>query len=179
MCGSNANNANQQTQAPQSSALKEPVPDPFTRLKEGNYLHGRPEQDVFKLLIDCYRMRQEDDYKLEGDVDADGLYGGARDSSKPFSRFLDLASSRPNLLPAWWNDSKRAECEAFAKSDDWYHLGAGVEKQDIIDHYSDTHMPMALRMLGTVVYKRGPGGQDGTGMLDMMVMMEGGNITPS
>ncbi|CAI6299146.1 unnamed protein product [Periconia digitata] len=117
-------------------------------------------------------MRQEDNYKLEGDIDADSVYGGAPDSSEPFNRFLDLASSRPNFLPPWWNDAKRAECEAFSMSDDWCNLAAGVQKQDIIDHYNDPNFPMQLRMLGEVVYKRGPGGQDGTGMMNMMANLE-------
>lgn len=157
-----------------SSVLQKHISNPFTRLDNGTYLHDRPEQDVYKLLIDCFRMRQEDDYNMEGDVDEDSVYSGSPTSIKPFSKFLLLASSRPKLLPPWWNDTKKAECEAFSRSDNWSNLSTIVEKQDVIDHYGNQRMPMQLRMLGEAVYNRGPGGQDGTSMRKMMMKMESG-----
>ena len=38
--------------------------EPANPFKE--FLHTQPEQEVYKLLIDCYRMRQEDDYVFSG-----------------------------------------------------------------------------------------------------------------
>ncbi|PVH95180.1 hypothetical protein DM02DRAFT_618079 [Periconia macrospinosa] len=160
--------------APPGKVLEKHVPNPFTRLDNGTYLHDRPEKDVYKLLIDCYRMRQEDDYKLEGEVANDSLYGGASTSIAPFRRFIRLAEKRPKLLPPWWNAEKKKECEAFGTKDKFSNLGYATEKQDVIDHYGNLKMPMQLRMLGEVVYGRGPGGQNGDGMRKMMVMMEKG-----
>lgn len=160
---------------PRSSVLQKDISNPYTRLDKGTYLHDRPEQDVYKLLIDCFRMRQEDNYKLEGDVEEDSVYGGSSTSIKPFRRFLRLASSRPNLLPLWWNDNKKAECEAFGQGDNWSNLSTVVEKRDVMDHYDNERMPMQLRMLGEMVYNRGPGGQDGTFMRKKLVEMESGN----
>lgn len=41
------------------------------------WLYDKPEPEVYKLLIDCYRLRIDDEYVFRGDVDEDGLYGGA------------------------------------------------------------------------------------------------------
>lgn len=60
----------------------------FGQLNQGSWLHGRPEKEVYKLLVDVYRLHADDQYKFEGDADEDGLYGGARDSIEPFRRFL-------------------------------------------------------------------------------------------
>lgn len=86
---------------PQVKNLEVQIDKPFTALEKGTYLHDRSEKDVYKLLIDCFRMRQEDNYKLEGDVDVDSIYAGAGSSIKPFREFLRLATSRRGLLPSW------------------------------------------------------------------------------
>ena len=54
--------------------LDEPIPDPFTRLDNGTYLHNRPEKDVYRLLLDTYHLRVDDMYTLEGGVDDDNIY---------------------------------------------------------------------------------------------------------
>ena len=51
-------------------------------------------------------------------------------------------------------------------------LRCAVEKSDIIEQYGDPRFPMQLRMLAEAVYRRGPGGQDGTAMRKAMVAME-------
>ncbi|KAI8939989.1 hypothetical protein NX059_003712 [Plenodomus lindquistii] len=43
--------------APRLKGLEKHVPNPFTRLDQGKYLHDRPQKDVYKLLIDSFRMR--------------------------------------------------------------------------------------------------------------------------
>ena len=60
-------------------------------------------------------------------------------------------------------------------NDDWSNLGHALEKSDIIERYDNQRAPMMLRMLGEKIYGRGPGGQDGTTMLEMMAGMEGGS----
>ncbi|KAJ4259676.1 hypothetical protein NW762_007606 [Fusarium torreyae] len=156
--------------------LDQPIPDPFTRLDTGKYLHDRPEKDVYRILLDVYRLRVEDMYNLEGEVEADSLYSGASNSLTGFKRFLSKVSKRKELLPSWWTPEKQKECEAFGMdSSQWQDLRTGVEKQDIIDHYGDSRFPMQLRMFGESVYGKGPGGSDGTSMRKMMAAMESGN----
>lgn len=159
--------------------LDQPISEPFTRLDNGTWLHDRPEKDVYRLLIDAYRLRVEDYYKLEGEADADSLYGGAPNGLKGFKNFLRLAGSRRGLLPPWWNAEKQRECEDFGMdSSQFQDLRCAVEKSDLIEHYGDPRFPMQLRMLYPAVYRRGPGGQDGTAMRKAMVAMEQGTAGP-
>jgi mitochondrial splicing suppressor protein 51 len=155
--------------------LSAAINKPFHRLEAQTWLHDRPEQDVYKLLIDTYRFRMEDNYNLEGSADADSIYGGASDSLQGFRRFLRLAQSRPGLLPPWWSPEKAAECEAAGTpGSGWNSLTSAIEKSDVIEHYGDSKFPMQLRMFGEQVYGRGPGGQDGASMRRLMMTMEAG-----
>ncbi len=167
------------TNSPSSHAGSPPkglsaaINKPFHRLEAQTWLHDRPEQDVYKLLIDTYRFRMEDDYNLEGSADADSIYGGARDSLQGFRRFLRLAQSRRGLLPQWWSPEKAAECEAAGMhGSGWSSLTSAIEKSDVIEHYGDSKFPMQLRMFGEQVYGRGPGGQEGASMRRLMMTME-------
>ncbi|KAF9207771.1 hypothetical protein BGZ49_010593 [Haplosporangium sp. Z 27] len=150
------------------------VVKPFTKLQNKTWLHDRSETDVFKLLIDTYRMRMEDMYKFEGGAEADSVYNGSPDGSEGFKRFLKLAESRPKLLPAWWSQKKATECLEFGASDEWASLAAAVDKLDLIKHYGNDRMPMQLRMFGEQVYGTGPGGMSGVEMLRQMVESENG-----
>lgn len=157
--------------------LDQPITLPFTRLDNGAWLHNRPEKDVYRLLIDAYRLRAEDNYNLEGK--ADDLYGGASDGLKGFKRFLQLAGSRAGLLPSWWNAEKQRECEDFGMdSSQFQNLRSAVGKSDIIEHYGDPRFPMQLRMFAEAIYGSGPGGQDGRAMRKMMASMEQGTAGP-
>ncbi|KAK3681644.1 putative MYND domain protein [Podospora appendiculata] len=155
--------------------LDSPIAKPFTRLDKGTWLHGRPEKDVYRLLIDAYRMRVEDMYKFDGDVEEDSIYAGNSDGKLGFSRFLTkVEKCDGGLLPAWWTPEKKAACVKFGSdgSDSWADLGAAVEKSDISEHYGDARFAMQLRMFAERVYGRGPGGSDATAMRKMMAGLE-------
>ncbi|KAI1753164.1 putative MYND domain protein [Xylaria castorea] len=157
--------------------LEKLITKPFTRLDNNTYLHDRPEEDVYRVLIDAYRLRIEDEYKFEGNAATDSIYGGAESSLPGFQKFLRLAASRPGLLPSWWNGEKQNACEMFGMdSSQWQDLRCAVEKSDVIEHYGDPRFPMQLRMLGETVIGRGFGGNDGTQMRKMMAMMENGGM---
>lgn len=153
------------------------IDNPFHRLDNGTYLHDRPEKDVHKLLIDCYRMKLDDDYTFDGDVAEDSLYGGAA-PTKGFKRFLRQAERRAGVLPNWWNAGKAKECVATGarKDEEWTSLHAAVEKSDINDHHKNPQMAMQLRMLAEGITGRGPGGQDSAPMRKMMMSMESGSF---
>jgi len=190
VCASNATSATSISNGPHTNfsppmsasagqppkGLSVAIDKPFHRLNAKTWLHDRPEQDVYKLLIDTYRFRMEDDYNLEGNADVDSIYGGARDGRQGFRRFLRLAESRRELLPSWWSQEKAVECEAVGMNDGWSSLASAIEKSDIIEHYGNPNMPMQLRMLGEQVYGRGPGGQSGASMLQVQMMGERGDI---
>ena len=122
---------------------------------ETDYLHQFSEEDAFHQLIDCYRLRIEDDYTFSGD--AGGLY--AEENPLPdFRRFLNLAEKRKGPLPEWWSAANRKKCERLATDrKQWSCLYFAVEKSDVMEHYKDNLMPMKLRMLAEKIYKRGLG----------------------
>ena len=122
----------------------------FKGICPDNYLHQFPEKDALRQLIDCYRLRVEDDYNFGGDTR--GLYNGD-DPLPDFQVFLDLAETRSGILPGWWSRGKRRECEEKAVgTEEWSDLNAAVEKRDIIDHYGDATLPMKLRLLAEKIY---------------------------
>lgn len=155
--------------------LDQPISMPFTRLDNGTWLHDRPEIDVYKLLIDAYRLRVEDTYVMEGEFMEGSLYAGNAHGLPGFRKFLKTAATVSGLLPPWWNDEKKEACERLGMvKSQWSDLRYAIEKHDVIEHYGDRLFPMQLRMLAEAVYKRGPGGCDGTAMRKMMVSMEAG-----
>ncbi|ODA79308.1 hypothetical protein RJ55_04901 [Drechmeria coniospora] len=155
--------------------LDRPIVMPFTHLENGTWLHDRPEMDVYRLLIDAYRMYVEDLYQIEQFQEEGSIYTGAPDGLSCFQRFLTRVESRPNLLPPWWNGEKRQACESLGMdASQWCDLRCAVEKSDIIDHYGDPRFPMQLRMFAELVNGRGPGGSNGTAMRKVMVAMEQG-----
>lgn len=156
-----------------SKGLDEPILMPFTRLDNNTWLHGRPEKDVYRLLIDSYRLLVDDRYKFDGEVDEDSLYGGASSGLNGLRKFLIKTASRPGLLPAWWNADKQKECEALGMdSSQWQDLRCKIEKSDVIEHYDDSRFPMQLRMFAESVYGRGPGGANGTTMRKILASTE-------
>jgi splicing suppressor protein 51 len=157
-------------------ALDLEMDKPFHQLNAKKWLHGRPEKDVYKLLIDTYRLRVEDKYSIEGDVDADSIYSGISSGVPGFKRFLRVTERKTGLLPEWWSPAKSQECVALASGQhNDYNVDHAIEKSDIIQHYGDRLMPMQLRMLGEQVYGTGPGGQTGAAMIQMLMMAEAGS----
>ena len=157
-----------------SKGTDKPVNKPFTRLSQNTWLHDRSEKDVYRLLIDAYRMRAEDLYNMEGEADQGSLYSGSADGRKGFIRFLDKAEQAgKGILPSWWNADKRAECLAMGMGrNEWQDLRHPVDKSDIQDHYGDPQFPMQLRMFAESLYGIAPGGFRGGAMMGMMAGME-------
>ncbi|KAF2119637.1 hypothetical protein BDV96DRAFT_486694 [Lophiotrema nucula] len=160
--------------APRLRGLDNHVTKPFTALDNGSYLHNRSETDVYKLLIDCFRMRQADDFKFEGKRDPNSVYSGAADSLEGFRKFIRLAKSRNNVLPLWWNDDKQKACEEFGMGNYWSSLKRETTKEEVQAQYGDERMPMQFRMLGEFVYGTGPQGQPVGPMRTVMMQMESG-----
>ncbi|KAI8305283.1 Glucan endo-1,3-beta-glucosidase A1 [Colletotrichum sp. SAR11_240] len=165
-----------------SRGLEAPIMNAFTNLEKRTFLHNRPEKDVYKILIDCYRLRMEDDAKIVGIMEPDSIYASrSSDGKAGFRRFLETARRSVNgkLLPPWWNDEKQQECEVMAADvSGWSSLKTKLSKADVIQHYGDDHFPMQLRMLGEFVWGSAPGGQDGTQMRHMLASRETSTAGP-
>jgi mitochondrial splicing suppressor protein 51 len=152
------------------------IDKPFQKLQNKTWLHDRSENDVFKLLIDSYRMRMVDDHTFTGDVDNDSIYGGANSGELGFHRFMREVTKKPGLLPSWWTAQKLVDCLQFGRSNSSSNLSAAVEKSDIQETYGNPDMPMQLRMFAEQVYGTGPGGHNGAAMMAMKAAIEDGQL---
>ncbi|USP79097.1 uncharacterized protein yc1106_06371 [Curvularia clavata] len=160
--------------APALNDLEQHVPNPFTRLDQGKYLHDHPKLDVFKLLIDSFRLLQEDDLQFDLKVTLESVCTGAASSIEPFKKYLTLAATRPGLLPPWWTPETQRECEEFGESGAWNSLHKIVTKAEVIAHYGGSLVPVQLRMLADAIVGMGTMGRDGTAMRKMMCEVESG-----
>ncbi|KAH6663074.1 hypothetical protein B0J14DRAFT_662275 [Halenospora varia] len=124
----------------------------FMGLGNDDYPHKLPQTDAFEQLIDCFRLRCEDEYSFGGNTAR--IYND-ENPMREFKKFLDLAEKRKGLLPSWWSKAKRAECIKLATGESsWANIAYCVEKDDIMEHY-DPLMPMKLRVLGEKIYRKG------------------------
>jgi len=156
------------SEKPPPQALLDELTKPFHHLHTRTWLHGRPVKDVYKLLVDTFRLRQADNWNLEKQRDSDSVYSGAPNSLSGFRRFLGLAEGRKGLLPPWWSAEYREACVASGIEEGWSSLAVRREKGEIIEHYKNGYMPMQMRLFGEQVYERGPGGQSGAMMIQQV-----------
>lgn len=171
--------ATSQRQIPPTKNLDTPIEKPFTKLSAKTWLHDRSEKDVFKLLIDAYRLRMEDNYTFTGDVEIDSIYNEAPSGVYGFRRFVHEAEQKAGLLPPWWKPQKVNECVGSAGTtrNDWSNLSHAVEKSDIMEQYGTQDMPMQLRMFAEQVYGTGPvPGQSTTTMMAMKMATGSGHM---
>lgn len=176
VCASNAqantgsnNQSASDTNATQSTKALE-VDDflkPFYRLHAKTWLHDHTEKETYKLLIDTYRLRLDDDYTFSGDIHEDNIYGGATDDGRAgFRRFLKSVERKPHLLPRWWTPAKAEDCIRYGtNSANWSYLGYAVEKHDVVEHYANNLMRIQLRIFGDQVLGTRPSGQKRASMM--------------
>ncbi|KAG6003989.1 hypothetical protein E4U21_001530 [Claviceps maximensis] len=128
--------------------LSAPQTRPFTKLQARTWLHGRPAEDVFRLLIDSYRLHSYDMFRFEGENKLSSIFAGAIDSSLDFVVYLTVAamtegtegngrtgtrtgtrmeseeaetdktSRSPSLLPPWWTRASHQECMQLGRRQD-------------------------------------------------------------
>ncbi|KAJ3466911.1 hypothetical protein MRS44_004475 [Fusarium solani] len=135
------------------------ISSPFTRLQNGTFLHNRSERDVYRILIDSFRFRMEEQCQHDGQAVEGTIYDDLDDSLPAFKQYLETAASRRNLLPPWWTPQKQRECEAFGMTGtDFQDLHMALEQFSATWHYADSRFPSQLRMLAEAVYETGVGG---------------------
>lgn len=146
---------------------------PFTRLEDGTFLHDRTEKDVYRILIDSYRLRMEE-HCLHGGKPVEGsIYAGVPSGLPGFRHYLGLAATRDGLLPSWWTPEKQRKCEAFGLSgSEWQDLRLAVEESALMWHYGDSRYPSQLRMLAEIVYGREVGGVSSLIRMRELAVME-------
>ncbi|KAF4308870.1 Zinc finger MYND-type protein [Botryosphaeria dothidea] len=135
------------------------VAQPFTQLQERAWLHNRPEEDVYKLLIDAFRLHL-DDYKFSRLNAGGSVFAGEPTSEPAFRVFLDRVESCEGFLPPWWSPEKRGACVRLGteEPEGWSSLCFAPEKGDFNERYGDPMMVMQMRIFVEQVYGIGPGG---------------------
>jgi len=93
-------------------------------MKNGYLSRMKTPEEVFRVLIDSYRLRVELDFSHRGEghgvhADAEGMalpegsVWAKGDAMADFQRYLDLAEEA-GVLPEWWRFENRMECMAEA-----------------------------------------------------------------
>ncbi|KAK7943092.1 MYND domain protein, partial [Apiospora aurea] len=120
------------------------------------------------------RRRTSDYVKFDGLAEAGSVQGGATDPESSFRRFLQAVEAKPELLPPWWDDTKKEACVQLGRSGDaWSHLRRAVEKAEVVEHYGDTSFAMQLRLFGEQVFGHTPGTfGNGAQVIEGMMRME-------
>lgn len=144
------------------------VPEPFHQLQARTWLHNRPEPDVFRLLIDAYRV-QTTDFILAGYYSRSAvpcLLG--------LTRFLlDLYRRAPDLLPPWWDVDAHHRCrQSGMRGGTWNDLRWGVGRGDVIRAYQDRTMSTQVAIFTELFYGVGPAGISTKSLLDVYLIVE-------
>jgi splicing suppressor protein 51 len=146
-CVSAAEQRAAQAQRGAVHSSSKPMMEQFLGLNSKTFLHGRPEAEVFTLLIDSYRMRMQDESAYSLSMPKNSLYDGG-DPAVGFREFLNKAKARGGVLPSWWTDEKADACVAKGgERDQWSTLQKTTSKAAIQEHYKDNMAPMKLRLL--------------------------------
>lgn len=146
--------------------------NPFARLSKNTFLHDRPEEETFRILVDVLRMRQEDTNTFEGEAMPGTIYNGESSSELAFRNMLWRAKQVQGLLPLWWSCGKEEECIRKNRE----ALQSAQKKSDIQEFWGDSLKPMKLRMVGATIYGNTPGCPDdgGQAMREMQQFMQFG-----
>lgn len=146
----------------------------FTAIDWNVFLHDRTEEKTYQLLIDTLRMRQEDEYVLEGSIMGGTIYDQESNSEKAFRTLIGKTKAVPGILPPWWDEQSTGKCLNYARNSPNFSLACAQEKHDIQERWADSKMPTKLRILAERKYGYTPGGHRSDAMLGFMIGTEGG-----
>ena len=104
---------------------------PFTAISKNTFLHNRSQEQTFQLLIDLIRMRQEDEYNLDGETMVGTIYNLEPSWEKAFRSFISKAKGVSGLLPPWWDDKSLKQCLEYSRKSSDFSLRSAQEKHDI------------------------------------------------
>jgi splicing suppressor protein 51 len=124
-----------------------------------NPVLGISRKETYQRLIDCFRLRLDDERNWWGRLRGPHDPNKNVDPRPDFHDFLLRAEDKDlgwrkqkGLLPDWWNEERRAECEKMGGSKN-YQAGLyfKTEKMKLIEVYGDNTMPLKLRLLADKV----------------------------
>jgi splicing suppressor protein 51 len=153
--------------------LSEPREEPFTNLQAQSWLHGRPEDDVYRLLIDSYRLHSYDKFQFEKENKLGSIFAGATDSAHDFSSYLSAAAGRPTFLPQWWTRANHQDCVRMGLRHAQFHdLHVQLNQAMVVYYYRDASFPTQLRLFAEQVLGRPVIMRSCTPVLDKLALME-------
>ncbi|KAF7539121.1 hypothetical protein G7Z17_g12492 [Cylindrodendrum hubeiense] len=134
--------------------LDAPISIPFTRLSLGTWLHDRPEHDVYRILIDTYRLRMDDLFTTTGKAEEDRVYNGKPTSYPGFRRFISMAAATGRFLPPWWDGERATKCEKLGLPTNGlagYKLSNKINEEVVAGRYGDATFATQLRIFAASI----------------------------
>lgn len=135
-------------------ALQTQVPKPFTQLKAKKWLFYRNEKDVYKLIVDAFRLRSWEDAEFANTYLLSMMHSevAAEAKSDVFRASLKLAW-RKGLLPEWWSPDDTEKLIQFALADEsWGGHARPTEVLQLLERYGDPLVLLQLRIFAEQVY---------------------------
>lgn len=126
-------------------------------------------EEVFRVLIDSYRLRVQLDHAHQGEDHgmyfnkqkgvSEGLVWVAGDANDDFQKYLDLAEDA-DILPEWWRFENRMECLAEAVDEENEdNIVTPIDEENLVTRYEgDMSVRNALCIVAELVV-----GYDGKG----------------
>ncbi|PLB45814.1 putative MYND domain protein [Aspergillus steynii IBT 23096] len=148
---------------------------PFHELDKRTWLYNRPKEDVYKLLIDVYRLRMDDNLVYMDKRTPYSLYAGAENAREGFVKFLrriDKKRSTRALLPMWWSAENSKACLKYGMKDGWSSFAKKVDTELIIEHYRMPTLPTQMRLFAELIYGCAPSGGTALHMIQLMMKRE-------
>lgn len=116
---------------------------PFTRIKDGIYFDGMSRAKVFLQLVDIYRMMVDEEKKFR--ERKRGIYAG--NALQDFQLFLTKAEQNGRVLPGWWDEKARRECELDSR----WRLTWSLDRTRVALEYQDPLMPRKFKILAELI----------------------------
>jgi splicing suppressor protein 51 len=151
-----------------STALKTKIDKPYRKLKNRTWLHGRAENDVYKLLIDSYRFRKSEELKLLHVTEVVDVDPDVTDGMAPFIYYIRQAEEKGLLPPNWTRKNEDACVEYALNAKNWSTLHEMWVELGFITHYGDPMILAQLAMLANQVLGGMDDGEDMKGTEEML-----------
>lgn len=152
-----------------STALKTKIDKPYRKLKDRTWLHGRTEQDVYKLLIDSYRWRKSEELDLLHVTEVVDVDPEVTDGMAPFIDYIRQAEKKGLLPPSWTRMNEDACVEYALDAENWSSLHDLWVVAGFVTHYGDREILAQLAMFTNQVLG---GMDDGTDLEEMEALLE-------
>lgn len=108
-----------------------------------------PKDELYKRLIDLFRLRAEDSFIYSGPQPFWILEYRWRDQD--FEEYLEKCSAK-ELLPSWFDKASKAECRTLAMDShqEWF-IGHAIDEEDIEQRYGISYVK-PLRSLAAHIF---------------------------